>query len=118
MKTAVEKLRERAEECLARAEDQAAAHLENIINGSDPEAMAAAKDMSVRTKASIALAGWHHARARTNIAAKSGPKLLGLIVMPGQIQDRKEWEQKARETDAKIIDTTAGPALLPPKDSE
>jgi len=114
LRSPIEKLRERCERNLAVAEAKASSHLREIMSGTHAESRAPVTEMSVMTKAAIALAGWNQARARSNIAAKAGPKMFGVVVMPAQIADRAAWEAKAKALEAKVIDTTAGPAAIEP----
>jgi len=121
MKNALDRLREKADDALARAEDAASAYIEEIVTGRSERADLPWTDhASIRDKMALALAGYNAARGRARINANAGPKTLGVIVVPAQMSNAAEWEAKGRELAAagrKVIDTTAGPVeALPPKE--
>ncbi len=57
----------------------------------------------------------HEAGERANKMANRPQSQLAVVVVPARIEDPREWEARAKALEAqgrKIIDTTAGPALL------
>ena len=57
----------------------------------------------------------HEAGERANKMANRPQSQLAVVVVPARIEDRREWEAKAKALSAqgqRPIDTTIGPALL------
>lgn len=108
MKSAVEKLRESADEIMARVEEKASQHLEKLME----EPPRGWDQVTVQDKVALAFAGYNSSRSRAKINANAAPKVLAVVAMPAPIASREEWERKAKAIDAKVTDTTLGPALI------
>lgn len=116
MKSAIDRLREKADDALAQAEADASEYIAAIVNGTSADAARPWTEATVRDKMCLALSNYNAARGRARINANAGPKTLGVIVVPAQMTSAADWEAKGRELAAKgrkVIDTTAGPAELP-----
>lgn len=78
-------------------------------------ALMAWKERSIQDVAALQVTGMHEAAQRADKMASRPAGQLAVVVIPARMDDPKAWEAKAAALDAstrKVIDTTAGPAVL------